>query len=192
MATPNLELDHIEQLRTLPLQLLRVSALVDFILFFACGKPAVRTCIDEFGAQALHSWCERWGFDFACDDFACVTRETGFANGILEIDRSVFAHEIELGVALGYPLCCCKCVAALGESNIDLRASEIASWPFTHPYHRINPAGYESGLALISHLPCSSDCRPSLEIANKARDFIMLHATEPMLFSLSHSYLVAK
>jgi hypothetical protein len=195
MATEGLDQLTLERLRTLPLSWLRPSALVDFLLLSLSKKPTVRLRIDsESSMDHLRVWCRQSGFDLAADEdcFACVSVEGGFASKVLELDRRTDAHEIELGLALGYPLCCCERVASIGESNIDYYAQEVARWPFAGQYRRINPAGYHSGLALISHLPCSADCRPSLTIADRAREFVITHASEPILFSLCRSPLVAE
>jgi hypothetical protein len=194
MATHSKEESAIEQLRSLPLTLLRPSALVDFVLFFACEKPAVRLIVDsEAGLEALEGWSSRWGFDFASEGegFASVGFEPGTASRVLEIDRSAEAHEIELGRALGYPACCCERVSAVGESEIDSHAIVVAGWSFEGPYQRINPASYRSGRALVSHLPCSSTCDASLSIANRAHLFVVEHAREPVLFELYRSSVMS-
>lgn len=194
MATQAREDLRIELLRSLPLALLRPSALVDFVLFLACDKPAVRLKIDTAdGLRALGAWSEGWSLDFASDEegFACVGREDGAAALVLEIDRRAEAHETEFGLALGYPLCCCERVASVGESDIDAYAAEVDTWSFEGEYRRTNPAGYRSGRALISHLPCSPACQASLLIANRARAFVLEHAREPALTELSRSPVVA-
>jgi len=184
----------IERLRTVPLRLLRPSALVDFVLFLACEKPAVRLTVDnEDGLEALRKWCGRWGFDCAVDEegFACVSSELGTASRILEIDRRADAHEIELGRALGYPACCCGRVAEVGESEIDSYAAAVARWSFEGAYRRINPIGYMSGRAFISHIPCSPACDASLAIADRAYRFVIEHAGEPVLSELYRSLVVS-
>lgn len=194
MATQAREGLRLEALRSLPLRLLRPSALVDFVLFFACGKPAIRLIVDEAdGLRALAAWSERWGFDFASDGegFACVGRGAGSAALVLEIDRRAEAHETALGLALGYPLCCCERVASVGESDIDAYAAEVAGWPFEGDYRRINPSGYRAGRSLVSHLPCSPACEASLAIANRAHAFVLEHAREPMLTELYRSTVVS-
>lgn len=182
-----------EPLRSLPLGLLRPSALVDFVLFFACGKPAVRLMVDSAeGLAELEAWSKHWGLDFAADGegFACVSCGGGAAL-VLEIDRRAEAHEVELGLALGYPLCCCERVASVGEFGIDAYAAEVASWPFENEYRRINPAGYRSGRALVSHLPCSPACSASLAIANRAYEFVLMHVREPAIAELYRSIVVS-
>ena len=193
MGTPRTKLVAIDQFRNLPREWLPASAVVDFVLMFGCGKRAVRTLLaDIAGIERLSSWCEASQFDFASDPegFCCVSTEPMAARGILDLDRSTTPHEIDLGQALGYPSCCCQRIATFGESRIDLYAQEVAQWSFIGCYRRINPCGYCSGTALISHLPCSPDCQESLVIADGARRFVMAHASEPMLSSLASSALV--
>jgi hypothetical protein len=193
MAAPGPERLIVARLRAVPFGLLRPSAVVDFALFFGCGKPAARLLIDsEGGVDALRDWCREAGFDFAADEdgFACVAREPGAAWRVLETDRRAEPHEVELGSALGYPACCCQRVASVGESGIDAYAAEVAGWHFRGDYRRINPAGFSVGQALISHLPCSPGCGASLEIANAARQFVLAHAAEPALLGLSRSPVV--
>lgn len=193
MALLHHEYLSIASLREVPFGLLRPSAVVDFVLLFGCGKPAVRLLIDgDDGVNALSDWCREVGLDFAVDNsrFACVAREPGASWQILETDRLAEPHEIELGQALGYPTCCCQRIALIGESGIDAYAAEVAGWHFHGNYRRINPAGYGSGQALISHLPCSPDCDASLAIARVARRFVLAHAAEPALVELSRSSVV--
>jgi hypothetical protein len=194
MATQAKEGPVIERLRSAPLRLLRPSALVDFVLFLACEKPAMRLTVDnEDGLDALRKWCKQSGFDFAEDGegFACVSSESGTASRVLEIDRRADAHEIDLGQALGYPACCCERVAELGESEIDSYAATVARWSFEGTYRQINPVEYRSGRALISHLPCSPACDASLAIADRAYRFVMAHSEEPVLFELYRSPVVS-
>lgn len=169
------------------------SAVVDFVLFFAGAKQVARVELRERrGAAALASWCQQSGCHYACDaeGFACVSAESNVARRVLELDRSTVSHEMELGQALGYPLCCCNRVAQIGESQIDNYASQVSQWSFAGRYARINPAGYAKGLALLSHLPCAVDCDRSLSIAEQARQFVRANSTEPLLFALSSSGLV--
>lgn len=125
------------------------------------------------------------------EGFACVGSAPGTASLVLEIDRRASAHEIELGRALGYPACCCERVAEVGESEIDSYAIVVEGWSFEGPYQRINPAGYRSGRALISHLPCSPTCEASLPIADRAYRFVVENAREPALSELYRSPVVS-
>lgn len=190
-------LSAIEGLRALPWELLRPSALVDFIQFLACGKPAVRLLTKGEGEKtlidALSFWCRERGLGLVTDGegFACVASESAYAEHVIELDRSPAAHEVELGLALGYPCCCCERVASVGESGIDAHASEVAAWTFTGCYRRIDPGGYRHGLSLICHLPCSPACVESLAAAERARGFLLNHPTEPLLSRLRHSRVMS-
>lgn len=193
MGTPGTKIAAIAQFRNLPREWLPASAVVDFVLMFGCGKPAVRIQLaDTARIEALAYWCRQSQLDFASDSegFCCIATEPGAAKGILEVDRSKTPHEIELGQALGYPLCCCERIATIGESRIDSYVQEVVQWSFSRCYRRINPIGYRAGIALISHVPCSSDCHESLIIAECARLFVKAHASEPLLASLANSPLV--
>ena len=184
----------IKSLRAVPWGSLPPSALVDFVLLCACNKPAIRLIIKSRSAiGAIASWCSSAGFDFASDleSYVCVAREKEDAKRILEIDERPDSHEFILGRALGYPECCCGRIQAVGESNIDLYAEEVAAWQFAGQYARINPSGYRNGCSLISHLPCHPACDASLMIANLARSFVSEHKREPLLSKLSNSFLVA-
>ena len=195
MATQTVKQLALESLRTLPFASLSASARVDFMLLFASQRQTVRLKIESaVSLEHLRRWCQQSALDYASDEsnFACVSRQAGCARDVLELDRRTEPHELELGVALGYPRCCCERIASIGESNIDSYASQVAQWPFRGPFTRINPSGYESGLALISHLPCSPECRESLAIAEKAFEFIRTNKSEPVLGSFVNSYLVAR
>lgn len=193
MATLFSPITAIHPLRTLPLDSLYPSALVDFVLLFAGAKPVVRVELRaRRGAAALASWCRHFGLHYAgdSDGFACISADENLPRRVLEMDRSVESHEADLGQALGYPSCCCQRVAQIGESQIDQYASQVAQWRFTGRYARINPAGYGNGLSLLSHLPCAVDCDRSLTIAEQACHFIREHSNEPMLTALAGSPLV--
>ena len=193
MAKDGERIATIDSLREVPWESLSPSALVDFVLLFACNKPAIRLIAkSKNGIDALARWCSNSGFDFASDfeAYVCVAREPGDAIRVLEIDQRPDSHEFVLGRALGYPACCCESVAAAGESNIDAHAENVATWPFSGQYRRINPSGYRDGRALISHLPCHPACDASLAIANQARAFLLAHRREPILFKLCNSSVV--
>jgi hypothetical protein len=179
--------------RTLPAKWLYPSAVVDFMLLYSGAKPAVRVKLPEpNSADLLALWCRQSELDYTYDveGFACVSAQPGVAHQVLQLDRLARPHEVDLGQALGYPLCCCQRVAQIGESQIDIYAREVAQWKFTGRYERINPAGYLNGLALLSHLPCSLNCNQSLVIAEQARHFVCANAAEPLLSSLASSHLV--
>ena len=193
MATNTEDYLSLNHFRSIPFGLLRPSAVVDFVLFFASQKPAIRLLVSsETSAEALGIWCSKTGYDFATDQdgFSCIATSPGYAEAVLKIDQRLDAHEAELGSALGYPDCCCERLASIGESNIDAYASNVAGWTFVNEFRRINPTQYLNGLSLISHLPCSPNCEASLVIAKQARRFVLTHTTEPILRALLRSSLV--
>ncbi|EIW19582.1 MULTISPECIES: hypothetical protein [Pelosinus] len=81
-----------------------------------------------------------------------------------------------MGHLLGYPICCCQKIAVVGEMYIDeWEALFVKKTHFEGRYKIINPKGYREGYSLISHIPCSPNCEPSLNIAQKALSIIMLN-----------------
>ena len=166
-----------------PREVLPASSAVDFMHLIACGKPAVRTQIQQInGLAKIAVWCEQYGFAFQSDDegYICVAQDVDLARMILLVDQSVEPHESMLGKLLGYPSCCCDFIAAVGETNIDAIAKEITTWPFLGSFSLINPAGYLEGKSLICHLPCSPECGASLQIAEEAFSFIKVNHCEPV------------
>ena len=160
--------------RTVPHDLLPASARVDFLHLLAAGKPALRVKVEKSGVEPLARWSAGHGYGCAADDegYCCVAADHTLARHVLEVDQRAEPHELELGLLLGYPPCCCEAVAALGESRIDEQALVVAGWSFAGPFRLIDPAGYRRGASLLSHLPCSPDCRASLRLARRAAKFL--------------------
>jgi hypothetical protein len=174
----------LQSLRSLPKEVLPASATVDFLHLIACGKSAVRTQIQETNSLTkVAVWCEQYGFAFQADNegYVCVARDAELARRILLVDQSGEPHEWKLGNLLGYPACCCDFVAAAGEANIDALAAEIATRTFVGRFRLTNPTGYLDGKSLLCHLPCSSQCWASLQIAEQALNFIKANLDEPIL-----------
>lgn len=156
-----------------PLLDLRPSAIIDILVWCATSKPAIRSkFFDPSVALSLREWADAQGASFALDDagFFCVARADA-ARDLLELDQRGASHEYELGIMLGYPACCATAIAHVGERNIDDRASVVSCWDFAPPYHLIRPGGYADGAALISHVPCTPSCAPSLRIATTVREY---------------------
>lgn len=156
-----------------PLLDLRPSTVIDVLVWCATNKPAIRSqLLNRSDCVPLREWADAQGASFALDDggFFYITRD-GSANELLELDRRFASHEYELGLMLGYPRCCAATIAEIGEREIDDRASVASRWHFSPPYHLINPDGYAYGAALISHVPCTPSCAPSLRIAEAVRDY---------------------
>lgn len=169
----------------LPLKQLPASTWVDFLHLVALGKPAVRVRVSEPGRQDLARWCTiyRYAWSSDTDGFFCVAHSQNLADHILEVDRRTEPHELNLGLLLGYPSCCCEAVAELGESKIDDYAMAVASWGFQRQFRLINPSGYTQGASLICHLPCSPCCEDSLKIAMRAARFLRERLEHPAFAS---------
>lgn len=166
---------------TIPHDLLPASARVDFLHLLAAGKPAVRVKVTEAAVEPLARWAAAHGYGCAADEdgYCCVAGNHAFARHVLEVDQRAEPHELELGLLLGYPQCCCETIAALGESQIDAQAVVVAGWEFTGPFRLIDPSGYRRGASLLSHLPCTPECRASLRLARRAARFLRRHFGEP-------------
>lgn len=70
----------------------------------------------------------------------------------------------ELGLLFGYPDCCTKSFSKLARAGDPVLETygprATASWP-------MNVSLFCTGLAVLEHVPCSSDCRASLALANE-------------------------
>lgn len=150
----------------LPWSDLPPSFRVDLLQLLSGSRPAIRSHVGETAREGLRAWCTASGLDFAADGpWVGLSTEVGRAARILQVDASPAPHEVDLGLLLGYPPCCCEQAALVGESQIDRYAQHVASWPLRGGYALLDISRYSEGLALISHLPCSPTCQPSREIA---------------------------
>ena len=183
----------IELLRAVPWLVLRPSAFVDLLLLCSSAKPAVRLIVrDSGGVRELAKWCALAGLFWSADTdgYVSIGPSREIADRILEVDHRFEPHERELGIMLGYPPCCCDCIAEFGENMIDQRVSEAAGWQYSGKFRRIRSADYAAGISLISHIPCSAECRASLAVANKTVLFIFHHRQEALLHRLRVSPLL--
>jgi hypothetical protein len=169
----------------LPREKLSASACVDFLHLVALDKPAVRIKVPESEFHDLVHWCMQYGYGWSSDaeGFLCVARSKLIANRVLEVDQGTEPHELDLGLLLGYPSCCCEAVAEMGESRIDEYAVAAAKWDFHGRFRLIDPSGYTQGASLICHLPCSPHCEASLNIAIRAVGFLRGRLEHPAFAS---------
>jgi hypothetical protein len=159
----------------LPMLNLRPSTVIDFLVWCATDKPALRSqLLNHPDAVPVREWARLRGASFALDDagFFCIARHAP-AEALLNLDRGAGRHEYQFGIMLGYPPCCASAIADAGEREIDHRSFLASHWYFEPPYHLISPAGYLNGAALISHVPCSPSCAASLRIAETVRDYVI-------------------
>jgi hypothetical protein len=131
-------------------------------------RPAVRSKLTRGGSSSrLRAWARRIGLFAAVDQegFFALARSPSAASRTLRIDRRPGRHEVALGQALGYPLCCCRAAARRGEASVDAWAVAVVGARHIGPARLIHPGSYGHGGSLVSHVPCSPGCRPSLQMA---------------------------
>lgn len=147
---------------------LKRSARVDIAQLCHGIRPVIRT---ELSAPrdnaAVHRWIARLGLYSVSDGdgFVCISRIPYLARGVLALDRSVANHTFELGIRLGYPFCCCRRAAEIGEEGLDAAALAFLPDHFSGRFKLIDPSRYLEGKAFISHIPCSPRCQASLRMA---------------------------
>ncbi len=148
-----------------------LSARVDILLFLLGLKLCVRTKLKPFQNELkpIEEWCKQFKLHFekSTDGFIYIAKDQELLHLVNSVDHSHHPHEEELGRLLGYPTCCYRKIAEVGEMQIDSFENWLISQPFTGTFKLINPYAYREGKAFISHVPCSPSCSPSLEIAKK-------------------------
>jgi hypothetical protein len=146
---------------------LKPSAAVDIAQVHFAIRPVLRTeTRRNISASEVRRWARQRGW-FAHFDgrFVAFSPFPELGRRVLALDCSAFDHTYLLGLALAYPACCSRAAARNGESALDNFAASIGAAPFIGRFGAINPTGYLAGRALISHIPCSPRCAPSLDMA---------------------------
>lgn len=164
----------------LPQQGIPPSSYVDFLLLLGDLKPAVRLCVTAIKAQyAVRIWCEDNGYALVSNShgYVCVARTQYGALRLQALDDGHESHEYEFGLLLGYPPCCCRRAAEIGEINLDEWERTMSQDDLIQrtPNCLIDPRGYTEGSSLISHIPCSAQCEASLSIAKAALRLVNNH-----------------
>lgn len=158
---------------------LKPSDYVDFLLFLSHEKPCVRLGYNKTDVyQEMVRWCKAYNMSYVISNFGFMYISSFFilAHIAKIVDDSTISHTYLLGRILGYPACCSKQIAEVGESKIDEYEQEfVSNSKFPKPYHIINPTGYVEGYALISHIPCCATCKQSLRKASVAYQVILKH-----------------
>ena len=67
---------------------------------------------------------------------------------------------------------------AVGEAKIDEAARSAAGWKLTGRFRLLDVTNYLDGVALLSHVPCSPTCEPSLAMAEAAAAWALEHAPD--------------
>lgn len=145
---------------------LPLSAITDITLVLRGHKPAARVSVGSRGGE-LRRWARRQGLftSVDADGFAAISRDPATARRVINLDRRPGRHTLALGTMLGYPPCCSRAAAHVGDEGIDRRNADIAARRFHGRFRAIDPGGYADGSSRISHVPCSPRCLPSLRMA---------------------------
>ena len=163
------------------------SAKVDITQFIAGLKPAVRTKLTTNScATKLVRIISSLNWYYALDDdgYLVIARDKNLPHIIMEVDQSISNHEEDLGLLLGYPLCCCCYVSKIvGEECIDNISSARAYYLYNKHNKFLDVTNYLDGISLLSHLPCSLYCLASFELSLRMKNFIENHI-ECEFFSL--------
>jgi hypothetical protein len=147
---------------------LKASARVDLAQLIFLIRPAIRTELyRSVSLDVVKRFAWSIGYFAVLDHegFLVLSRSPALSRKILLLDRSAGDHTFMLGRVLGYPLCCSRAAALVGEHALDIWSDRIAAQEFRGNFNAIDPSGYHTGNALISHIPCSARCRSSLSMA---------------------------
>ncbi|WP_228546968.1 hypothetical protein [Candidatus Neptunochlamydia vexilliferae] len=161
-----------------------LSAKVDFLLFFYGYKPCVRTrLISDLNIKKLEDWCHTFQIQYFLDkeDFIYFSFNEVLLSLAVKLDNSVEKHEQAFGELLGYPHCCCKKIAEVGEHEIDAYEQKLLAQGFDGLFQLISPEKYIDGVAFISHVPCSTSCKNSLDLAEQVVEKLTLGKHFPEL-----------
>lgn len=162
-----------------PWRHLPASACVDLLSLAAVPRPAMRTSA-VVASAAQSSWCaavNRAGWWLMSDaDFHVIAHTRREAAEILAIDASPGNHTEALGRALGYPACCSLAAAQWGDDLLDAYAAQQQR---SLAGTVLDTASYTAGQALVSHIPCSATCTPSLAMARAAQRLLAAVTCEP-------------
>lgn len=142
------------------------SATTDLSMLVLGMKPAARLRVGMRQAD-IRRWSRRHGL-FASSDrdgYVVLSRSAMTARRTLDLDRRPGRHTVALGVMLGYPSCCSRAAARVGDEGIDALHARAARRPYRGRFALISPERYLDGGSLLSHVPCSNVCRASLALA---------------------------
>lgn len=142
------------------------SAITDVMLVLRGFKPAARVSVGQRGSD-LRRWARRQGLftSVDADGFAAISRDPTRSRRVIDLDRRPGRHTLALGTMLGYPPCCSRAAARVGDEGIDRRHAAMATRRFHGRFRAIDPSDYTNGSSRISHVPCSTRCLSSLRMA---------------------------
>lgn len=158
----------------LPWPDLSPSVRVDILGIHAYRKPALRIAVRDIAIAACTAAAlTEAGWASVHDEEYLVAAPTAqMAQHILDVDRGPQPHALELGLLLGYPECCARATAAIGEEHIDDHATRLGDDCDREQAHHLDPRGYQTGVALVPYVACSPHCSRAMRQANAACAYI--------------------
>jgi len=146
------------------------SAITDIAQLLGGQKPSVRIYVGNYKVQ-LRRWARRLGLFTStdADGYAAISPSPSTARRIIDLDRRPGRHTFALGVMFGYPRCCSRAAARVGDEGIDRWHKVLSARRFQGHFRAIDPSEYSNGSARISHVPCSHRCIASLSQAKRLR-----------------------
>lgn len=172
---------------------LKPSDYVDFLLFLANEKPCLRLGYNQSDIYLeMIAWCKAYKMSYVISKagFMYISKCFPLANIAKIVDDSTISHTYIFGKILGYPSCCSKRIAMIGERNIDDFEKEfVSNSNFQAPYNIINPKGYIDGYSLISHIPCCTTCKRSLAKARVTYNVILKYREHPAFSKWKNHWL---
>lgn len=151
---------------------LPASSRVDLAQLALAIRPAMRSrAIRPASAADIRKWARSHRLFAALDRhlYFVASSNPRVVSRLLAIDLSAGPHVAQLGLGLGYPECCRRAAARVGEGSLDAWATELASRRFVGLFQLTNPGPYARGASFISHIPCSPRCNMSLNMALRLR-----------------------
>lgn len=142
------------------------SARTDIGLLLAGRKPAAR--IDGRGMDhEIRRWARRRGLFTSGDGsgYLVLARCGNLSRRAIALDGRPGRHTQALGRMLGYPNCCSRAAARVGDEGIDGMAATVGAHRFHGRFQAFDPTSYRSGGSLLAHVPCSHRCARSLALA---------------------------
>jgi hypothetical protein len=157
----------------LPFADLPASVRVDVLGILAYGKPAIRIPTSRHAVARVAEVVTAVGWSYACDeDYLVAAPASEVATHILEVDRSAEPHTLQLGLLLGYPVCCARAAAHAGEENIDHHAARLGAECDRQHARHLDPREYLAGIALVPYVACTPRCASALQHARAAVNYI--------------------
>jgi len=148
-----------------------LSFWVDFVSLLTNPKREVIRTVLANDLDSGSYIVDGFGFFMNIDDegYAVIGYNSDLCQKVLKIDQSIGGNDI-IGSYFGYPDCCMNIMEGKSESDIDDYDAQLMK-KVSHS-SLIQTSNYMNGDALISHVPCSSQCGDSILLGEKNLEFL--------------------